>query len=588
MGGRYGWGACMTVIHFLTLAPWRALRQWLLPLLLLISCASLAQDEPERSSGWQQKQAVSGQRQAVVTASPWASRVAWAVLERGGSALDAAVAAQWLLTLVEPQSSGLGGGAFLLYYDAKAQRLLSYDGRETAPAAVDVAALVQGSQSSDSWWSLVASGDAVGVPGVVAMLAAAHEAHGRLSWPSLAAPAIALAERGVASGQRLPLLITELGHPALQRPGQARDYFYPEGQPLRAGQSLRNPELAAALRQIAATGAAGFYRGPLAQQMVVAVQGAGGSLSLADLAAYQPRQRQPLCLDWRQYRVCSMGPPSGGGLALLQLLAMWQALPPLSQPLLSVAGAHRFSQLSRLVFADRDAHVADPDFQPVPVAQLLSPVYLKRQLARVAATDSGPVASGLPAPGDGQAPELPSTSHLSIIDADGNVASMTSSIEMGFGSGLMAGGFLLNNQLTDFALSGDLERAANRPAPGKRPRSSMMPTVVFDRQGRVRLVIGSPGGSRIIPYVAWALIAYLEQGMSLQQALDLGHVVNLNQQHTELEAGTSAAALAPGLRALGHQLVIRPLDSGLHAIAIEQGRLVAAADGRREGLALAR
>ena len=238
--------------------------------------------------------------------------------------------------------------------------------------------------------------------------------------------------------------------------------------------------------------------------------------------------------------------------------------------------------------ADRDAHVADPDFHPVPVKQLLSPVYLKRQLARVATMDGGPLASGLLVAGSGRAPELPSTTHLSIVDRDGNVASMTSSIEMGFGSGLMAGGFLLNNQLTDFALSGELTTAANRPAPGKRPRSSMAPTVVFDRQGGVRLVIGSPGGSRIIPYVAWAIIAYLEQGMSLQQALDLGHVVNLNQQHTELEQGTAAEALAVGLSALGHQVVIRAHDSGLHAIAIEQGRLVAAADGRREGLALAR
>ena len=225
----------MIVIRFLTLAPRGLLRQWLLWLLLLINGSCLALDEPERSSGWVQKQAVEGQRQAVVTASPWASRAAWAVLERGGSALDAAVAAQWLLTLVEPQSSGLGGGAFLLYYDAKAQRLLSYDGRETAPAAVDVAALVQGSKSSDSWWSLVASGHSVGVPGVVAMLVVAHAAHGRLPWPTLAAPAIALAEHGVASGQRLPMLITQLGHPALARPGPTQAFFFPEGQPLAAG-----------------------------------------------------------------------------------------------------------------------------------------------------------------------------------------------------------------------------------------------------------------------------------------------------------------------------------------------------------------
>lgn len=576
----------------LTLDPLRHLRQWLrvLPLLWLFTSVAMAEvhGEPERATGWQQKQTVTGTTQAVVTANPWASRAAWWALEQGGSAADAVTAAQWMLTLVEPQSSGLGGGAFLLYYDAAADQLLTYDGRETAPAAVTGAQYLAANGQQQDWWSIVASGRSVGVPGVVAMLAASHHRHGRLPWQQLVRPAQALAERGVAASSRLARLLRAIPHPNLTVEGAARRHFFPDGQPLTAGVSLRNPALAQTLGRLGAEGPESFYRGPLAAEMVATVKAQGGVLTEADLAGYQPRQRQPLCTLWRQYQVCSMGPPSSGGLALLQILQLWQRTEAMaSDDFATAANAHRFSQILRLVFADRDRHLADPDFEVVPVDALLAPAYLDAQAKRIGERDQGPQASGLiTQAGQGHTPELPSTTHLSVVDRWGNVASMTSSIEMGFGSGLMAGGFLLNNQLTDFSFgSGQL---VNAIAPGKRPRSSMTPVVVFDQQGEVRLVMGSPGGSRIIPYVAWALLAYLDGGMGLQQALDLGHVVNLNGDATELEQGTGVAAWASALRQRGHKVSVVALDSGIHAISREQGCWVAAADGRREGLAMAR
>lgn len=576
----------------LTLDPLCRLRQWLAVLLWLWLFTSVAeaqvQGEPERATGWQQKQAVTGTTQAVVTANPWASRAAWWALEQGGTAADAVIAAQWTLTLVEPQSSGLGGGAFLLYYDAATDQLLTYDGRETAPAAVASGRYLTADGQPQEWWSLVASGHSVGVPGLVAMLAAAHQRHGRLPWSQLVGPAQALARHGVAVSPRLARLLRAIPHPNLLADGAARRYFFPHGQPLAAGVSLRNPALAQTLSRLGEQGPESFYRGPLAAEMVAVVQAQGGELTEVDLAGYQPRQRQPLCTLWRQYRVCSMGPPSSGGLALLQILQLWQRTEAMAcHDFASAANAHRFSQILRLVFADRDHHLADPDFESVPVTALLAPDYLDSQARRIGERDHGPQASGLPVrAGHGQTPELPSTTHLSVVDRWGNVASMTSSIEMGFGSGLMAGGFLLNNQLTDFSFgNGPL---VNAIAPGKRPRSSMTPVVVFDGKGEVLLVMGSPGGSRIIPYVAWALLAYLDGGMGLQQALDLGHVANLNGDVTELEEGTAVVAWAPELRQRGHRTAIVPLDSGLHAISREQGRWVAAADGRREGLALAR
>ncbi|MBQ1785006.1 MAG: gamma-glutamyltransferase [Gammaproteobacteria bacterium] len=545
-------------------------------------------DEPERATGWRQKQAVSGTTQAVVTANPWASRAAWWALERGGTAADAVVAAQWVLTLVEPQSSGLGGGAFMLYYDADTRQLFSYDGRETAPAAVRSGSYVDDDGTPRDWWSIVASGHSVGVPGVVAMLGTAHRRYGRLPWSALVKPAQGLAERGVAVSPRLAGLLRAIPHPNLASAGAAQQYFFPDGQPLAAGVSLRNPPLAQTLGRLGEQGPDSFYRGTLAAEMVNAVKAKGGVLSEADLADYQPRQRQPLCSQWRQYRVCSMGPPSSGGLALLQILQLWQRTAgAVKADFATAANAHRFTQILRLVFADRDSHVGDPDYDPVPVDALLEPAYLDAQARRITRQDQGPLATGLPAPQrQAKTLERPSTTHLSVVDRWGNAASMTSSIEMGFGSGLMAGGFLFNNQLTDFSFGrGQL---VNGIEPGKRPRSSMTPVVVFDSAGEVRLVIGSPGGSRIIPYVAWALLAYLDGGMGLQEALDLGHVANLNGDYTELEQGTEVANWAPVLRQRGHRVKVVALDSGIHAISREDGRWVAAADGRREGLAMAR
>jgi gamma-glutamyltranspeptidase/glutathione hydrolase len=582
---------------------------------------------PEGATGRRNVTAVRTATAMVVAANPHATTAGVEILKAGGSAIDAAIAIQAVLTLVEPQSSGIGGGAFLLHFDAATKSLQGFDGRETAPAGVDPNLFMENGEALGLVEAMI-GGRSVGVPGVLRALELAHRQHGKLPWKALFEPAIALCEQGFDITPRFAQLAHE--DPVLRSMPGARTYFYDErGRAKAAGMRLRNPALAAVLRRIAAEGADAFYRGPVAASVVTAVQQARrpsmlqaginyallrlgapyalrfaprvrnpGSLSLEDLEGYEAREREPLCSPYRQWRVCGFAPPSSGGIAVLQALGMLERFdlralgPPSSAEVL-----HVLTQAERLAYADRDRYVADADFVDVPVRGLLDREYLARRAALIdPARDAGHASPGTPpglqsARSDAQSPELAATSHFSIVDARRNVVSMTTTIEAGHGSHVMVEGFLLNNQLTDFSFdpgSGS-GQVANAVAPGKRPRSSMAPLIVFDAaSGDPVLVLGSPGGSRIIGYVLRATLGALDWQLDPQAAVSLPHVVNRNGR-TEIEdegwAPEELDTLKSQLRAKGHAITVDAMNSGVHAIAITQNGLVGGADPRREGLA---
>lgn len=577
------------------------IRFWgLLALLFTLLPAHAANESlaPENATGWQQPKALIASDTLVVTAHPLATRAGLAILDRQGSALDAAIAVQAMLTLVEPQSSGIGGGAFLLYWDAERRQLFAYDGRETAPAAVTPELFLDESGSPIPWQQALVGGRSVGTPGVLKMLEQAHQRHGRLPWQQAFVPAIRQAREGFQITPRLHKLIASGINPGLQRYAEARDYFFtPAGEPRAIGERLRNPALADSLSLIAKQGADAFYRGPLAATIVTAVQSASdnpGLLQLQDLASYRARERQPVCRPYLEYRVCGFPPPSSGGVTLLQILGLMALQEIQIGPLPDGQFSHLLTQASRLAYADRSRYLADSDQVAVPVNALLAPDYLQQRARLIdPAKDMGQAVPGQPLPlerSDDQAPERPSTSHFVIRDAAGNLVSMTTSIEMAFGSTLMAGGFLLNNQLTDFSFvpEQDGKLVANRIAPGKRPRSSMAPVIVFNRHDQPVAALGSPGGSRIINYVAQTLLLMLHTDLPLQDILYQGHVSNRNGS-TELEQDTTAEQLLFELQEKGHRVTIRELNSGIHAIRRRaDGHWEAGVDPRREGLALGR
>lgn len=534
----------------------------------------------------------------VAAANPHAAEAGIRILEQGGSAVDAAIAVQVMLGLVEPQSSGIGGGAFMLRFDAAHGDIVTYDGRETAPSAATPDLFVTGAGEPMAFWDAVVGGRSVGVPGTLRMLELAHRQHGKLPWALNFEPAIALAERGFPVSPRLHSLIA--GDEHLKRHTAARDYFHTaDGGPLPVGHILRNSAYADTLRAIAEGGADAFYSGEIARDIVAAVRGATGNpglLSEADLATYRAKARPPVCIDYRGHRVCGMGPPSSGGLTVGMILGLLERFDISAMPPNSADAEHLFIEAARLAYADRALYMADADFVSVPTAGLLDRGYL-RDRSRVidAGRSMGEAGPGEPprrrterrAPDS--ALELPSTSHFSIVDGEGNAVSMTTSIESAFGSRLMVRGFLLNNQLTDFSFRPEVDGrpVANRVEPGKRPRSSMAPTIVLGPNGRLRLAVGSPGGSRIINYVARSVIGVLDWSLDIQAAVSLPHVVSRNGV-VDLEAGTAAADLRSALEERGHEIRVRDLTSGLHGIAATGDGLSGGADPRREGIALGR
>jgi gamma-glutamyltranspeptidase/glutathione hydrolase len=542
----------------------------------------------------------------IAAANPHAVEAGAQVLADGGTAADAAVAIQLMLGLVEPQSSGLGGGAFLLYWDAETKQLTSFDGRETAPAAASPTLFQNEAGEPLKFFDAVVGGRSVGVPGTPKLLAELHERWGKRPWKSLVQPAIDKARQGFAVSPRLAGLIARDGD-RLKSDPVARAYFFTgDGEPLQAGATLRNLAYGGTLATLAEQGMDAFYSGPLAEAIVEKVRGAEGNpgiLALDDLARYRVIEREPVCAAYRQYQVCGMGPPSSGGLTVGQILGLLQPFDMGSMSPDDPQTWRLIGDASRLAFADRGRYMADSDFVPMPVKGLLDPAYLAAR-AELLRGDKAleTVSAGEPQwdhamnLADDEAIELPSTSHFVVQDSFGNIASMTTTIENGFGSRLMVAGFLLNNELTDFSFRSHKDGVpiANRVEPGKRPRSSMAPTIVLEND-RPILAVGSPGGSRIIPYVAKTLIAILDWRLDVQTAIDMPHLVNRFGTY-DLEKGTAAEAMAPALEALGYKVNVRDLNSGLHAIALwgddvpevplaESGApfLAGGADSRREG-----
>ena len=558
---------------------------------------------PEAASGYTEKPGWYAKSFMVSAANPLAADAGYQILKQGGSAVDAAIATQMVLGLVEPQSSGLGGGALMLHFDGV--RLTTLDGRETAPAAAGETLFQDANGQAMPYFDGLVGGRAVGVPGVLRMLERAHAEHGKLAWKTLFDPAIRLAENGYQVSPRLARLLRE--DRFLRKDPVAAAHFYDAaGEAWPVGHLLKNPALAETMRQIAERGADAFYRGAIARDIVAKVRTHPtnpGVLSVEDIAAYQPRQREALCTAYRIWRVCGMPPPSSGGLAVAQMLGILEhtniaTLPP-GRDGLDPEAVHLFVEAGKLAYADRARYVADPDFVPIPgggLATLLDTTYLARRAALIGPQAMGRASAGRPAGlrlawGGDASPEMPSTSHISIVDRFGAAVAMTTTVESAFGSRQMVRGFLLNNQLTDFSyVSRDNDGPiANRVQGGKRPRSTMAPTMVFDREsGKLFLLAGSPGGGFIINYVAKLLVGVLDWKMDLQQAISLPNFGSRNGP-TELERGRVSDRLIVVLKEKGHQVRLDEQTSGLQAIMRvrqdNQDLWFGGADPRREGIA---
>jgi len=561
--------------------------------------------QPEGSSGYTEKPGWHTQKFAVAAANPLATDAGYQVLKAGGSAIDAAIAVQMVLTLVEPQSSGIGGGAFLLHFDGK--NVDAFDGRETAPAAADENLFIKADGKPMAFIEGVVGGRSVGVPGTVRMLEMAHQQHGKLPWAQLFQPAIQLAEGGFKVSARLNTLLGTEQH--LKKDPVAAAYFYDsEGKPWPVGHVLKNPELAQVLRQIAANGAKALHEGPVAQAVVDKVRGHAsnpGVLSLQDMAGYQPKKRAALCHDYeaaaKSYRLCGFPPPSSGAIAVGQILGILNQTPAATlkpeNGLPTADWLHLYTEASRLAFADRGLYVADPDFVAPPAGScmsLLDPAYLAERAKLIGSQSMKVAQPGKPggvktsyAPMPDQ-PEY-GTSHISIVDAQGRAIAMTTTIEDAFGARQMVKGFLLNNELTDFSFApkdASGTPIANRVQPGKRPRSSMSPTLVFDKAtGQLVMSGGSPGGALIIHYTAKTLYGTLNWGMNAQQAINLPNFGSTNGP-TVLEEKRLPASTVDALKAKGHEVREMNMTSGLQAIQKTATGYFGGADPRREGLVM--
>jgi len=526
-------------------------------LFLFCGTAAAQLGSPEIDTGRVERHATYAKRHMVAAADPHAVAAGLEMLRAGGSAADAAIAVQLVLGLTEPQSSGLGGGAFVLHWSEKERRVRTYDGRETAPAAARPDRFLDRHGNPEEFRRMVTSGRAVGVPGVPRLLEHLHRAHGRLPWARLFEPAMRLADGGFRKTRRLARMLEQV----------------PEAQALFP----LDKAYAATLRLLAEKGADAFYTGPIAEDLVRAVR---SDMTLEDLARYRVVERDPVCGAYRGYRLCGMGPPSSGGIGVLQILGMLERTAFASATPGSAETVHLFSEAARLAYADRARHVGDPGFVRVPTGRLIDPAYLGKRAALI-----GERSMIFATPGELD-PEAAGTSHLSVVDAEGNAVSMTTSIEQAFGSRVAVRGFLLNNQLTDFSFQPSFagRPAANRVQPGKRSRSSMSPTLVFERDGRLKMVLGSPGGLPIINYVARTLVATLDWGMDIQQAISAPNFGSTNGP-TFLERRTSYEELGDALAERGHVLNFTPLTSGLHGIERVPGGWRGGADPRRAGSA---
>ncbi|MFT6123866.1 MAG: gamma-glutamyltranspeptidase/glutathione hydrolase [Oleiphilaceae bacterium] len=577
----------------------KRLRHHLSLIFLLITSLSLSAQQatdliaPEVGTTIQAKSSVTAKNYIAVTAHPLASQAAYEVLKQGGNAIDAMVAVQTVLGLVEPQSSGLGGGAFLVYYDAKLKRLTTFDGRETAPLKAPNDLFLAKDQTPLAFFDAVVGGRSVGTPGTVKLLWDTHQKYGHLDWSQLLSPAQSLANKGFKVSPRLAGAI-EADSQRLLSDQVTANYFLPDGQTLKAGQTLKNHAYAKTLSLLATKGGDYFYDSEFSAAISKKVQASSnpGYLSTQDFERYKIIERTPSCSTYRHYNICGMGPPSSGAITVSQTLGMLEHTKINEMSADKAKTWHIISEASRLAFADRGLYIADPDFVNLP-SGLLSKSYLRNRAKLI----NQNVSSKEVNPGQpplltayeyqqGRSPEQDSTSHFVIVDREGNIVSMTSTIENGFGSRLMVNGFLLNNELTDFSFAATKngKRIANSVEAGKRPRSSMAPTIVF-KDDQPYLAIGSPGGSRIINYVTNSLIAILDWNMPIQTALDMPHIVN-RFGTMDVEKNSKASALVTDFQSLGYQVSERNLNSGLHAVMFTKNGMIGAADNRREGVAL--
>ena len=570
---------------------------------------------PESATGYRTDlQTRHASRHMAAAANPLAAEAGREMLRQGGSAIDAAIAMQAVLTLVEPQSSGIGGGALIVLWDGKAVR--TFDGRETAPAGATEKLFLQADGKPMAFTPAQIGGRSVGTPGVLRALELAHRKHGRLPWAKLFEPAIKLAEQGFAISPRLHLLIAS-DSSMRSSPDMVAYFLNADGSPKAAGTLLKNPALAAVLKRIANEGPDALYKGAIAQEIVTKVQGHAnpGSLSLNDLQGYQAKERAPLCTDYKRWQVCGMPPPSSGGIAVAQILGTLQALetrdprfalaplkpvktqkPAGTEP--APEAVHLIAEAERLAYADRAQYVADADFVPVPVKGLVDPTYLASRAALIGDRSMGVAKPGTP-PGikvayaPDRSPLRISTSQVVAVDDQGGAVSMTTTIESAFGSHVMVQGFLLNNEMTDFSFIPEEngQKVANRVEPGKRPRSSMAPTLIFDRQsGEFLATLGSPGGSQIIEYVAKSTLGLRDWNLDPQAAINLPNFGSRNGP-TELEQGQFSAELIQALKDKGHSVSEIDMTSGTQAIvrvkdAQGNASLAGGADPRREGEAL--
>lgn len=546
---------------------------------------------PESATGTEQKAIVHADHYMAVTAHPLATQAASNMLSEGGTAIDALITAQMVLNIVEPQSSGIGGGGFLLYYDQQSKKLWNFDGRETAPAlAKTTMFLTKDQQTTQSFYDLLGSGLPVGTPGLLHMLDQAHQQFGKKSWASLFQPAILIANEGFPLSKRLHQLLNKAKH--IQQDNAIKQLYFAEDNTAKpVGTIIKNPALATIFKDIANEGIEVFYNGYIADKISQLVQNhpkQKGYLTRYDFNQYQSTTRRQLCGSYRQYTVCSMAPPSSGGIALLQTLGILEHFPLNELQNNPVQSIHLISEATRIAFADRNYHVGDTDFVDVPINSLLSPEYLAKRAKEIdqntAKNHYYPQIFGRHFAAQTQNYEPSSTTHLSIVDQYGNIASMTSTIEHAFGAGLMVEGFLLNNELTDFSFLPDKngQPIANRVESRKRPRSSMTPVIVFDQHQQPVMVLGSPGGSRIIPYVIKTLIAVIDWQYSPQQAVSMPHFVTVGKG-IELEENNNVTEYKNALQKMGHNVTIRSLNSGLHMIQKINGQWVSGVDPRREG-----